>query len=418
MFKRTHIEYRLAKRAFKEALEKSGYREEISVDDIIVRGQIPIGYRCSYKAGSIDGIVYIGQVLVSVSLFEAALYVPQGTSSLANEFREQYFEVAKLTESLGSMGFAEALVVAIGELVRLPLVLADGIGTVLNGTEEVDVDGFIRGSMNLWAKICNIRRVSPSVRDLRNVYYGPPESLCNGQRGYRLQVYAGANITGTINEATSVALALDSLIEFEFNGVVVSVRGDSDAQLIYRDWHRALNGYTDEKVGPYPNRLLSVEELIHDAAVEAEHELERQARQREADKARQRHSWILDGALLMAPKSLTLRDEEGWKKSVEANKDGYGAAVIRYAEKWARLMEGRMEHGDTLENCADEASSIADDEGITGFMYGCAVSILSQCWIHGEQLRLWHNLKTQIGTEGEKANASGGVLNPALLSIG
>lgn len=51
-------------------------------------------------------------------------------------------------------------------------------------------------------------------------------------------------------------------------------------------------------------------------------------------------------------------------------------------------------------------------------MYGCAVSILSQVWIHGEELRRWHNLDSQIGTEGEKANESGGVLNPAVLNIG
>jgi deoxyribonuclease V len=49
---------------------------------------------------------------------------------------------------------------------------------------------------------------------------------------------------------------------------------------------------------------------------------------------------------------------------------------------------------------------------------GCAMSILSQVWVHGEQLRRWHNLKTQIRNEGEKANESGGVLNPALLSLG
>ncbi|MDA8315367.1 MAG: hypothetical protein M0010_09365 [Actinomycetota bacterium] len=46
---------------------------------------------------------------------------------------------------------------------------------------------------------------------------------------------------------------------------------------------------------------------------------------------------------------------------------------------------------------------------------GAAVSVLASCWVHGEELRRWHNLDTQIGTEGEKANASGGVLNPALL---
>lgn len=50
-------------------------------------------------------------------------------------------------------------------------------------------------------------------------------------------------------------------------------------------------------------------------------------------------------------------------------------------------------------------------------MYGCAVSALAKFWVHGEQLRIWHNLDIQIGNEGEKANESGGVLNPALLNI-
>jgi len=34
-------------------------------------------------------------------------------------------------------------------------------------------------------------------------------------------------------------------------------------------------------------------------------------------------------------------------------------------------------------------------------MYGAAVAILSKVWKHGEELRRWHNLKTQIGDEGE-----------------
>lgn len=51
-------------------------------------------------------------------------------------------------------------------------------------------------------------------------------------------------------------------------------------------------------------------------------------------------------------------------------------------------------------------------------MYGVAVSTLAKVWKHGEALRMWHNLTTQLRDEGEKANESGGVLNPACLSIG
>ena len=55
--------------------------------------------------------------------------------------------------------------------------------------------------------------------------------------------------------------------------------------------------------------------------------------------------------------------------------------------------------GERLAAIASECSYLADS-GITGFMYGAAVSTLARVWIHGEALRLWHNLKTQIGDEG------------------
>ncbi len=98
--------------------------------------------------------------------------------------------------------------------------------------------------------------------------------------------------------------------------------------------------------------------------------------------------------------------------------DPYGARIVSYSEDWANLMEAQFADGKTIEQCAKETSRAADTDGITGFMYGASVSGLSKFWIHGEALRLWHNLKTQIGHEGERANKSGGVLNPALLSIG
>jgi len=115
---------------------------------------------------------------------------------------------------------------------------------------------------------------------------------------------------------------------------------------------------------------------------------------------------------------MQLKDAVGWEKAKAANTDAYGGRVISYAEDWANFMEREMAAGQTLEACAKATSREADTDGITGFMYGAAVSILAAVWQHGEALRRWHNLKTQLGTEGERANASGGVLNPALLNIG
>lgn len=124
-------------------------------------------------------------------------------------------------------------------------------------------------------------------------------------------------------------------------------------------------------------------------------------------------------AMAGAPDEPTFADRDGWDRTVAANQDGYGGGVITYARQWARMMEARIVAGSTVVECAEETSHLADTEGITGFMYGCAVSILSKCWILGEDLRRWHNRHTQIRDEGDRANDKpGAVLNPALLSLG
>lgn len=108
-------------------------------------------------------------------------------------------------------------------------------------------------------------------------------------------------------------------------------------------------------------------------------------------------------------------DYEAYKAK---NSDPYGGEIVRYSEAWADMMESAIERGEAVEQCAEKTSRDADTSGITGFMYGCAVKSLAHFWIHGEALRRWHNKETQIGTEGDRANESGGVLNPALLTIG
>jgi hypothetical protein len=124
------------------------------------------------------------------------------------------------------------------------------------------------------------------------------------------------------------------------------------------------------------------------------------------------------------------KDMEGpYKDWLAKNQDPYGNRCFTYAEDWAKFLEARIPADATeaqvmrvIVDHAEEDSRTADTDGITGFMYGVAVSILAKCWLYGEQLRRWqlrrwHNLKTQIKDEGEKANKDGSVLNPALLRI-
>jgi hypothetical protein len=116
---------------------------------------------------------------------------------------------------------------------------------------------------------------------------------------------------------------------------------------------------------------------------------------------------------------MEFKNKEAFDKGVAAQKgDGYGLACYDYASAWADLMEKRMKKGEALAEIAKDASHEADIDGITGFMYGMSVSILSDCWTHGEELRQWHNIDTQIRDEGTKANKDGGCLNPAVISIG
>lgn len=124
---------------------------------------------------------------------------------------------------------------------------------------------------------------------------------------------------------------------------------------------------------------------------------------------------------------MKLANPDRWAVLLAANTDPYGAATLAYAEGWADLMEQRMaggpdggaamDGGAPLEDVAKQASYDANTDGITGAMYGMAASILAECWEHGERLRKWHNLDVQIGTEGERANADGGTLNPAFIEI-
>jgi hypothetical protein len=138
----------------------------------------------------------------------------------------------------------------------------------------------------------------------------------------------------------------------------------------------------------------------------------------EAERKRREGQKIADQAKAEGILPFDVLNQSEWGESVKANTDDYGACGIRYAARWASYMEREMADGKALTDIAKPTSHEADKEGITGFMYGCAVSILSQVWKHGEALRRWHNIETQIAYEGEEANESGGVLNPAVLRIG
>lgn len=106
--------------------------------------------------------------------------------------------------------------------------------------------------------------------------------------------------------------------------------------------------------------------------------------------------------------------EQDYKEWYDKNSDPYGRASFEYAERWAEMLEDAIDNSTeepikVIIDNAEKFSHEADTEGITGFMYGCAVNILSHCWKYGEDLKKWHNKKYNY--EGN------GVVNPAIITI-
>lgn len=91
--------------------------------------------------------------------------------------------------------------------------------------------------------------------------------------------------------------------------------------------------------------------------------------------------------------------------------DPYSARIITYAWEWAGHMELALLRGERLEEVAEKYARQADTDGITGFMYGAAVHTLATFWIHGEELRRWHNGQYGVGEE------TSGTVNPAILTV-
>lgn len=204
-------------------------------------------------------------------------------------------------------------------------------------------------------------------------------------------------ITRLTMEASTDALeGKDGKASGIFNGIPIHVTGDTDPETAVASYHAECERRSQE----YRNSPEGIK-----------------AAQKQEDSARRRSELNAEIDHAILGETMKVSDRPAWDEFVARNTDPYGAGVVKYAERWARLMQARMNDGSKLEDIARQSSLDADNEGITGFMYGCAVATLAQCWEYGDQLRRWHNLDTQIHNEGEKANETGGVLNPALLSV-
>lgn len=199
----------------------------------------------------------------------------------------------------------------------------------------------------------------------------------------KIETLPGDEFTATAARAQHLAVTTDKVVEFEFNGVTCIVDKFTNTDWIYRDY---CNAWTMEWTAVGPD---CVEEYPQDVADELK---KREAAQEKRCKATQRKRAKKEAAdkaafeHVVEFEKLILKDEEGWAKSVAANQDGYGKAVIDYAEGWAKLMQIELATGNSLDICYNSVQEQLDFMGISGFQYSAAASLLIHTWIHGEEL--------------------------------
>lgn len=216
----------------------------------------------------------------------------------------------------------------------------------------------------------------------------------------------GEHYQGVAQKAKELATEKNSIVEFEFNDCINYVSKDTNLDWLWRDYaNNWLMGW--ERVGP--NCVAEYDEATK--AEMAEKQLLKDIKDDEQRKEWKRKDNEQEEAYNKAVEGLTFEfsNEELWNNGIAKNQDAYGGGVYTYAKCWGLLMQSRINKGEKLIDIANETSHQLGWLGITGFMYGAAVSVLSSTWKYGEELRKWHN--KDYGHEG------GGVVNPAILTI-
>lgn len=231
-------------------------------------------------------------------------------------------------------------------------------------------------------------------------------SLYLSMEKLKLKTSAGNDFHDCAREAQEIAEIRNLICWFDFNGVKVEVNASTNLEWLFRDYLNSwMMGW--KKVGPDTVESYDNSTQLELNRKKKEREEKEAADQAAHDKKCQEQKKLIEEKLNGV--TLELSDSESWAAFTENNKDPYGACCVEYAEKWGRLMQIELAKGVKVSDCADYTQNDLDYLGITGFMYGCAVQMLSQCWTHGEDLRIWHN--SQYKHSGD------GVVNPAVLTI-
>lgn len=92
--------------------------------------------------------------------------------------------------------------------------------------------------------------------------------------------------------------------------------------------------------------------------------------------------------------------------------------ILTFTEQWADRMETAIAQGSSVADCAESTSFEVNegfDDGLTLFMYQNAVMNLVWFWIHGDELRQWHNERFRP-RDWRRSAPSEGILDCAVVA--
>ena len=85
---------------------------------------------------------------------------------------------------------------------------------------------------------------------------------------------------------------------------------------------------------------------------------------------------------------------DNYKK--EMSTKAYGVKVYEFAERFAKYMQHvKRRDGQEIKDIAGITSCQVDLDGINTSMYFLAIEMLGKCWVHGEELLLWHKRRCE-----------------------
>lgn len=165
------------------------------------------------------------------------------------------------------------------------------------------------------------------------------------------------------------------LVSFELDGITVSVKSDSDPSQIYQDWSRAKDDKTTKYVGPYATPVISDE----------------------------RRTSATQAPPIDAP-VMEIVNERAWQSYQVSHRSDEKKGIVDLAERWARLIQKALDEGTKLSDVAGPLFEQANTADVSSSGQEVVVTILANCWKHGERLRRWHS--TQQGSSSITVRAS------------